>query len=188
MTDLLALFAPAAGEFLAKKAMDVAWSCITCETPKERDRIENVTYNQFYCSNCHTERRQFVNACPATVGRDGRIAAVGFSLNSKWHYIEEGFFFPARTGIEVPGHYYFDGFAGQSLIEHNEVQCHATGRLYSTDTTIWPIQQNSECCNMWLRAKFDDLPKNGKELYDLDFRIENRWGDVLLRDRDVVYI
>jgi hypothetical protein len=191
MPDLLTLFATAMGEFAVKKAIDVAWKCITCDTPKERDRIENVTYNQFYCSNCHTDRKQFTNACAATVAPNGRIAAVGFSLSSTWNYIEEGgglFSSADRIGVQVPGKYYFEGFAGQSLIEYNEVRCHETKKLYKVTKTVWPVRTNAENYDMWLNAMFEDLPRNGKELYDLDFRIESRWGDILLRDRDVVNI
>jgi hypothetical protein len=189
--DLISLFLTTAGEFAAKKAIEVAWRCITCDAPKERERIENITYNQFYCSNCRADRRQFTNACHATVAPNGRIGQVGFSLASKWNYIERGgslFRTAHRVGVQVPGSYYFDGLAGQSLIEINEVRCHRTGRLYKEDTTLWTVRSNFEQRDMWLNAFFDDLPKNGRELYDLDFRIENKYGDLLLRDRDVVHI
>ena|SRR6476620_1010210 len=192
--DPLSLVLTTVGEFLAKKALSVAWDCVTCRQP-DQSRIENVAYNQFYCSNCRTERLQFTNACAATVAPNGRISHIGVRYGNFEHLRDRtgivGDLFGWKcTDIRAPVHYLCQGFAGQDLVETNIITDFKTGQFIWDDVSKFDAESNQYIAKRWLilpRQKisndlFESLFDNDAILV-FDTKIQNAYGDLLFTDR-----
>jgi hypothetical protein len=188
--DLVSLILTKAAEHTVGKVLDVVWDCFRCDQKRTRATIANVTHNHFYCSNCHMDHKQFTNACPSTIRTSGKIASVGAAFfPNDWEWRYQGNFLNKRcVGGRVPGRLFFDGFAGQQLIEINEIREHSSQRLFDSEHRALNVGRDFEQVPTWAYAYYEVLPANGRDLYDLDVRIETRFKEVLLRERVVIEI
>jgi hypothetical protein len=193
--DLLSIFLTTGAEWATKKALEVAWKCLNCGDPNT-GRIENVTYNQYYCHNCRTDKLQFTNASARTVGPDGHInAQIGIRFGSFEHIRDRGPILGDLLGwkcthVQAPVSYLCEGLGGQDLIEVNDITDLKTGRHILTDTTHFVPRSNSASADRWLvlprhKMREDDFIGlfDNDALLAFDTRVENRFRDVLIRDR-----
>jgi len=194
--DLASVFVTQSFDWGIGKALDVLWECIAGDCgQRTEDRIPNVQYHTFVCPNCETRHRQFTNACEHTVGCDGRIAAVGVSFGSFKHVRDRRGMAGKILGwryvdVQAPVTYTCRGFAGQDLIEVNDVYDLKTDRHVLRDVSTFRPGSNSATIDRWLTMPSEKIGgRLFSELFDnhallaFDTRIENKYRDVLLKDR-----
>lgn len=194
--DLASIFVTKGFEWGIGKALDVLWNCATRDCRERRsERIANVQYNALYCTNCHREHHQFTNACNHTVNSEGLIAQVGVSFGDFSHIRDTpglvGEVFGWRCiNVRSPVWYRCEGFGGQDLIEVNDVIDLKTNTKVFNDISHFKPESDSFTAERWLimprskigEQRFIELFENDS-LLAFDTRVENKYRDVLLKDR-----
>jgi hypothetical protein len=191
--ELASIFITKPIEWGIGKILDVLWHCACRE--RTTDHIGNVQYNMLECPNCHKQHHQFTNACERTIGREGRVAQIGIGFGNFQHVRDRGPLMGELLGwkcinVQAPVTYLCEGLGGEDLIEVNEVHDLKSGGLVHSDISYFTPKGNRALVNRWLTMPRNEMSEDRfVELFDndallaFDTRVENRFRDVLIKDR-----